>query len=111
MGIAERIAVGILQWQGTHGPFHTTQHFTNALGQLMPNFAHEYPRASLQLAVCTAIRIFLNQEAEQLDVLLYSAFEMLEFYGRLVLLTSSKREQVAVRRFLRDHEEPCPALV
>eukprot|EP00930_Biecheleria_cincta_P070951 TRINITY_DN58511_c0_g1_i1.p1 TRINITY_DN58511_c0_g1~~TRINITY_DN58511_c0_g1_i1.p1 ORF type:complete len:711 (+),score=120.68 TRINITY_DN58511_c0_g1_i1:27-2135(+) len=53
-----------------------------------------------------AIRVFLNQEMQQLDAVLKGAFERLAEWGRCVIITFKQKEANAVKRFVREHEEP-----
>jgi len=55
-----------------------------------------------------ALRSHVNGEEAQLDAALDAAAEALAPGGRLVVLTFVKWEVAALRRFLRDHEEPGP---
>merc|ERR1712079_233781 len=57
-----------------------------------------------------AIRVFLNQEMEQLDCALNGAFERLAIGGRCCVISFKKKEANAVRKFVREHEEPDPYL-
>lgn len=104
--LAKRVAEGILRHQEKHGPYGTTHQLANFLDQLLPTFQDEYPRLSLQKAVFVALRVFLNQEMDEFDRVLDRAFQRLEFSGRCVIITFNKWERMAVRSFLRDHEEP-----
>jgi len=53
-----------------------------------------------------AIRMFLNQEMQQMDTLLEAACETLVDKGRCVVITFKKKECDAVVKFVRQNEEP-----
>lgn len=53
-----------------------------------------------------ALRMFLNQEMQQLDALLEAACESLVNGGKCVVITFKKKECEAVVKFVRQNEEP-----
>jgi len=57
-----------------------------------------------------AIRVFLNQEMQQLDHVLQGAMDCLDVDGRCCVITFKKKEANAVNRFVRENEEPDPYL-
>jgi len=56
-----------------------------------------------------ALRIFLNQELEELSLALASALDLLKTGGRLVVISFHSLEDRIVKRFMRDNSQP-PAL-
>mmetsp|Transcript_86313 Transcript_86313/g.268146 ORF Transcript_86313/g.268146 Transcript_86313/m.268146 type:complete len:174 (+) Transcript_86313:192-713(+) len=64
-----------------------------------------YPPARL---TAQALRMFLNNEIEQLRRALAGAMDLLVPGGRCVVITFKWRERTAVKEFLRDHEDPPP---
>jgi 16S rRNA (cytosine1402-N4)-methyltransferase len=55
-----------------------------------------------------AIRIFINQELEELSLALSQSVELLMHGGRLVVISFHSLEDRIVKRFLRSHAEPAP---
>jgi 16S rRNA (cytosine1402-N4)-methyltransferase len=56
-----------------------------------------------------ALRIFLNQELEELSLALEAALDLLRAGGRLVAISFHSLEDRIVKRFMRDNSKP-PAL-
>lgn len=100
------IATTVMQRQAQTGPFRSTEAFTNVVAEARGKSAD----SNLPKRVCEAIRVWLNQEIEQLELTLESIFNKLEFQGRCAILCYKDREACVVRHFLRRHEEPTPAL-
>merc|ERR1712118_487604 len=107
--LCERIAEAIIQRQRQLGPYQTTQDLVQVLEEWRQEFADEHPTLCLPQIVFTAIRVFMNREMEQFNRVLHGALCRLRLWGRLVVITFNKWEVVALRRFLRDHEEPSSA--
>jgi 16S rRNA (cytosine1402-N4)-methyltransferase len=55
-----------------------------------------------------AIRIFINQELEELSLALSQCPELLEDGGRLVVISFHSLEDRMVKRFMRDQAQPMP---
>jgi len=55
-----------------------------------------------------AIRIFINQELEELSLTLPQALELLREGGRLVVISFHSLEDRIVKRFMRDNSRPAP---
>jgi 16S rRNA (cytosine1402-N4)-methyltransferase len=55
-----------------------------------------------------AIRIFINQELEELSLALSQCPELLEDSGRLVVISFHSLEDRIVKRFMRDQAQPTP---
>jgi 16S rRNA (cytosine1402-N4)-methyltransferase len=103
----ERVAEELLEWQRCNGPFTSTQQFSKALAGMQSELLSEHPTIKLASVVKTSIRIFLNQEMEQLQRALEGAFERLEFSGRCCVICFNRWEVATLRDFLRKSEEPC----
>lgn len=102
----KRVAAAVAAQQRVT-PFRTTRALASFLESLG---LHIQAHVRLPQWVFTSMRVFLNREMSQLDQVLEGAFERLAFGGRVVLISFIKWEFVMLRRFLRDHEEPSPAL-
>jgi len=112
--LAERMAQIILDDQDENGPFETMSRFAEVVGKarqrmfyIEDGFEHterglNHP-AKLTLQ---AIRLFLNQEMEQLDGGLYGAMNLLVPGGRCLVSTFKKQEAVKVWDFVLAHEDP-----
>jgi 16S rRNA (cytosine1402-N4)-methyltransferase len=55
-----------------------------------------------------AIRIFINQELEELSLALTQGLELLRDGGRLVVISVHSLEDRIVKRFMRDNAQPAP---
>jgi len=55
-----------------------------------------------------AIRVFINQELEELSLALSQSLELLAEGGRLVVISFHSLEDRIVKRFLRRHAQPAP---
>ncbi len=55
-----------------------------------------------------AIRIFINQELEELSLVLPQCLELLTVGGRLVVISFHSLEDRIVKRFMRDNSQPAP---
>ena len=55
-----------------------------------------------------ALRIFINQELEELSLALPQCLELLDAGGRLVVISFHSLEDRIVKRFMRDHSQPAP---
>eukprot|EP00933_Yihiella_yeosuensis_P036915 TRINITY_DN30754_c0_g1_i1.p1 TRINITY_DN30754_c0_g1~~TRINITY_DN30754_c0_g1_i1.p1 ORF type:complete len:565 (-),score=93.55 TRINITY_DN30754_c0_g1_i1:66-1556(-) len=104
--LPERIADAILQQQSTKGPFASTMELARLLDEIEEELEIEHPHLRLAHIVFCAIRVFLNREMEQLELVLEAAVEQLRDFGRCVVICFTRWERYAVRKFLRKQEEP-----
>ena len=108
--LSERVAEAILQRQREVGEYGSTHQLSAVLGEIEVEFKDEHPWLSLSQIVFSALRVFLNHEMDQLGRALEGSFQQLEVGGRCVVLTFNKWEVVALRKFVRQHEEPSGAM-
>eukprot|EP00929_Paragymnodinium_shiwhaense_P093970 TRINITY_DN54324_c0_g1_i2.p1 TRINITY_DN54324_c0_g1~~TRINITY_DN54324_c0_g1_i2.p1 ORF type:complete len:584 (-),score=137.32 TRINITY_DN54324_c0_g1_i2:42-1793(-) len=112
--IAERIAQAILDDQQLCGPYFSMQRFAEVAGRARHSIYHEdgefeHSQRGMDHSaklILQAIRMYLNQELEQLETGLASAFDHLVVGGRCIVATFKQPEQRVVYDFLFDHEEP-----
>lgn len=100
------LAEAILEQQRRQGPFETTRQLAVFLEDLGDDLTDECPNLPLPQIVFTSIRMFLNQEAEQLRAVLEGSLKRLQAYGRIAVITFNRWEVIAIRDFLRRHEMP-----
>jgi len=104
--LSERIAEAIISRRPQLGPCITTRRLADIIRQTkrgMDDRGTHPAKLTFQ-----AIRVFLNQEMEQLDAALHGAFRRLEFGGRCIIISFKRKEASMIRRFVREHEEPEP---
>ncbi|CAK9009895.1 Ribosomal RNA small subunit methyltransferase H (16S rRNA m(4)C1402 methyltransferase) (rRNA (cytosine-N(4)-)-methyltransferase RsmH) [Durusdinium trenchii] len=107
--MADRIAQIVvshvaLRKSSSRGPIKTCRD----LGELVKVAKQNYDERGMHPAKLTfqALRMFLNQEMQQMDALLHAACESLVDKGKCVVITFKKKECDAVVKFVREHEEP-----
>ena len=96
---ARRIATAICEYREEH-TISTTQALVEIIEQATPvkdKYKHPATR-SFQ-----AIRIYLNEELDDLRKALDAALEVLKIGGRLVIISFHSLEDRIVKRFIRDH--------
>eukprot|EP00419_Tripos_fusus_P021849 CAMPEP_0172715598 /NCGR_PEP_ID=MMETSP1074-20121228/67635_1 /TAXON_ID=2916 /ORGANISM="Ceratium fusus, Strain PA161109" /LENGTH=502 /DNA_ID=CAMNT_0013540191 /DNA_START=88 /DNA_END=1593 /DNA_ORIENTATION=+ len=102
--MSERIAEHILARQRELGPINSSRQLSDIIRQAKCGISeHGFHPAKLTFQ---AIRVFLNQEMQQLDHVLQGAMDCLGVDGRCCVITFKKKEANAVNRFVREHEEP-----
>lgn len=101
--MSERIAEHVLARQKEH-PINSTRKLSDIIRQAKVGISDN----GMHPAKLTfqAIRVFLNQEMQQLDNVLQGAMDCLDVEGRCSVITFKKKEANAVNRFVREHEEP-----
>lgn len=101
--VSERIAQAIKDDIQRRGPGISTRR----LAQVVIDAKGHGSRRDTHPAKLTfqAIRIFLNQEFEQLDKALHGAFDVLAMKGRCVVISFKAKEANAIRDFAREHED------
>ena len=84
-------------------------HSTRQLAEIVENaVATREPGQDPATRTFQAIRIFVNQELEELSLGLAQALEMLKEGGRLVVISFHSLEDRIVKRFLRDNARAAP---
>jgi len=103
--LSERIAEAILARQRENGGIIDS---TRRLADIIKRVKRDYDENGMHPARLTfqAIRVHLNQEMQQLDSALHGIFETLVFGGRCCVISFKRKESNALRRFVREHEEP-----
>jgi len=106
--MSERIAEHVLARQKEFGPINSSRQLSDIIRQAKAGISDQ----GMHPAKLTfqAIRVFLNQEMQQLDHVLQGAMDCLDVDGRCCVITFKKKEAKAVNRFVREHEEPDPYL-
>lgn len=94
---AKRIAKAIVEEQ-QQNPITRTAHLAEVVKLAHPNWdKHKHPATrSFQ-----ALRIFINGELEELEILLAKVIDLLEIGGRLVVISFHSLEDRIVKRFIQ----------
>lgn len=102
--LSERIAEHILARQREKGGFVPSCRFlSNTVKQAKAGCDDTMHPAKLTFQ---ALRVFLNQEMQQLGQLMEATMDRLAMNGKLAIITFKKKEANAVRRFVREREDP-----
>ncbi len=89
----------------SRGAVHTTGQLAKIVGQAVRT---REPGQDPATRTFQAIRIFVNQELEELSLALEQALALLAPRGRLVVITFHSLEDRLVKRFMRTHSQPPP---
>jgi len=89
----------------SRGAVHTTGQLAKIVGQAVRT---REPGQDPATRTFQAIRIFVNQELEELPLALDQALTLLAPQGRLVVITFHSLEDRIVKRFMRSHSQPPP---
>jgi len=89
----------------SRGAVHTTGQLAKIVGQAVRT---REPGQDPATRTFQAIRIFVNQELEELPLALDQALTLLAPQGRLVVITFHSLEDRIVKRFMRTHSQPPP---
>ena len=99
---ARRMARYIIAARG-ESPITRTVQLANIIAKANPSWEkHKHPATR----AFQAIRIFINQELQELQRLLDSVLDVLAVGGRLVVISFHSLEDRIVKRFIRSHEHP-----
>jgi len=111
--LAERIAQAIMDEQAANGPFNLMGRFAEVIGRtlflLTQARTFEHPSSGIDHPArlyLQAIRLYLNQEREQLCAGLPEAFGLLVPGGRCLVNAFKKMESDEVNEFVINHQEP-----
>jgi 16S rRNA (cytosine1402-N4)-methyltransferase len=89
----------------SRGTLRTTRQLAQVVGQAVRT---REPHQDPATRTFQAIRIFLNQELEELPLALDQALEALATGGRLAVISFHSLEDRMVKRFMRQHSQPAP---
>jgi len=89
----------------SRGALHTTRELAQVVGQAVRT---REPHQDPATRTFQAIRIFLNQELEELPLALSQALAVLAPGGRLAVISFHSLEDRIVKRFLRHYSQPAP---
>jgi len=99
-----RIAQAIVLDRQTHR-FETTLQLANLISRICPTKEkHKHPATR----VFQAVRIYINQELDELEQVLVQALDVLEIGGRLCAISFHSLEDRIVKRFIRKEAEEDP---
>ncbi|HWQ37118.1 MAG TPA: 16S rRNA (cytosine(1402)-N(4))-methyltransferase RsmH [Burkholderiales bacterium] len=84
-------------------PVHRTRQLAQIVAEAVPT---REPRQNPATRTFQAIRIYLNQELEELEVTLPQCVEALRVGGRLVVISFHSLEDRIVKRFMRSEAQP-----
>lgn len=111
--VAERIAQAIMDEQAANGPFDLMGRFAEVIGHtlflLIQNKTFEHPPIGADHPAklfVQALRMYLNQEKQQLLTALPVAFDLLVPGGRCLANSFKKMESDAINNFVMEHQEP-----
>ena len=90
----------------SRGAVDTTRKLAQIVGQAVRT---REPGQDPATRTFQALRIFLNQELEELSLALQAALDLLKAGGRLAVISFHSLEDRIVKRFMRDNSQP-PAL-
>ncbi len=85
------------------GPIDTTRQLSQIVAKAVKT---REPNQDPATRTFQAIRIFLNQELEELSLVLPQCVELLAPHGRLAVISFHSLEDRVVKRFIRDLEKP-----
>ncbi len=89
----------------SRGALHTTRQLAEVVGQAVRT---REPHQDPATRTFQAVRIFINQELEELPLALAQALAALAPGGRLAVISFHSLEDRIVKRFMRSHSQPPP---
>lgn len=95
---AKRLANAIVAAR-SHTPLQTTKQLAEIIAAAHPAWEKDKHPATRSFQ---ALRIFINQELQQLQIVLPQAIEVLAPLGRLIVISFHSLEDRIVKRFMRD---------
>ncbi|CAE8625361.1 unnamed protein product [Polarella glacialis] len=107
---AERIAEAVLCRQQQLGRYSFAGELADVVKTVKGDTGYSGNKHNSAKLTFNAIRMFLNNEMEQLSSALSAAFGLLSPGGRCVIITFNPKERRVVREFTDAHEEPIPSL-
>ena len=103
--LSERIASALVESRPTWGRMLTCRHAAAIVSGIVRSGGYIRPMNPARLTF-QAIRVYLNQEMQQLDSVLNGVFRALVVGGRCSVISFKRMESDAVLRFVRQREEP-----
>jgi 16S rRNA (cytosine1402-N4)-methyltransferase len=85
------------------GPIDSTRLLSKIVAEVIPTYE---PGQNPATRTFQAIRIFINQELEELSLVLPQCVEALHPHGRLVVISFHSLEDRIVKRFMQDEARP-----
>lgn len=107
--LAARIAQAITMWQQERGPFRDSQQLADAVARVKRGLDDRSQKP--EKLTFQAIRMWINQEPVQFEMVLEGAFERLKYGGRCAVIVFKRSETQMLVRFVTAHEEPDPEFV
>ncbi|CAK0875225.1 unnamed protein product, partial [Prorocentrum cordatum] len=102
--LSERIAALLVEEQRRNpSMLWTTRRLAAAIQRVKKTDPNNMPVAKLAMQ---ALRIWINQEMDQMDMALHGACHVLKEKGRCCVITFKRKEQELLTRFTREHEDP-----
>ena len=103
--LSERIASALVESRPTWGRVLTCRHAAAIVSGIVRSGGYIRPMNPARLTF-QAIRVYLNQEMQQLDCVLNGVFRALVVGGRCSVISFKRMESDAVLGFVRQREEP-----
>ena len=104
---ARKIAGAIIKWR-LKNKLETTRQLANLVQSVYPIYRSNAKKIHPATKTFQSIRIFINQELEQLQEVLNQVFDVLAPYGRLIVISFHSLEDRIVKRFIRNQRKQLP---
>lgn len=99
---ARRIARAIVTYRSERGPIRTTRELASIVTSIVKPFSRRIHPATKTFQ---ALRIFVNNELQNIRSLLTQSVDLLADQGKLVCISFHSLEDRLVKQFLKQHEE------
>jgi len=101
--LSERIAASIIAHEREERGIHSCRRLADIVKSAKGGYQNDVHPAKLTFQ---ALRVFINQEMVQLAQLMEAALERLVMGGTFSIITFKRKEANAVRKFVRENEDP-----